>query len=133
MPGPRWLAGFNRRFTNVLTSRIAGRAPGFGIVTHRGRRSGKLYRTPVNVFRRGDRFVFALTYGPAGDWTRNVLAAGGCELRTRGRRFRLTNPRLVHDARRRLMPPPVRVILGLLDVSDFLVLDRARTASGPSA
>jgi deazaflavin-dependent oxidoreductase (nitroreductase family) len=123
MPAPRWLARFNRRATNVLTARFAGRAPGFGIVTHRGRRSGKLYHTPVNVFRRGNRFVVALTYGPDSDWVKNVLAAGGCVLQTGGRIVHLTHPRIVHDERRRAMPPPVRTILGLLGVSDFLVLE----------
>jgi deazaflavin-dependent oxidoreductase (nitroreductase family) len=122
MPGPRWLARFNRRVTNVLAGRVADRAPGFGIVTHRGRRSGRLFRTPVNVFPRGDRFVIALTYGPESDWVKNVLAAGGCELLTRGRSVRLAGPRLVHDEKRRLVPRPVRIILGLLGVSDFLEL-----------
>jgi hypothetical protein len=30
------------------------RQPGFGILTHVGRKSGRLYRTPVNVFRAPD-------------------------------------------------------------------------------
>jgi deazaflavin-dependent oxidoreductase (nitroreductase family) len=122
MPGPRWLARFNRRFTNRVFTQLAGRAPGFGIVTHRGRRSGTLYRTPVNVFRRGDRFVVALTYGPASDWVKNVLAAGECRLRTRGRGLYLTDPRLFHDETRRTLPRPVQAILGLVGVTDFLEL-----------
>ena len=130
MPGPRWLARFNRRATNVVARRVAGWAPGWGIVVHRGRRSGRVYRTPVNVFRRGNGYVIALTYGPEADWVQNVLAAGGCELRTGGRRVRLTEPRIVHDARRRGMPGPVRVILGLVGVSDFLVLRSASAGGG---
>ena len=47
----RWVAAFNLAVTNRITTRFAGRLPGFGIVTHAGRKSGKLYRTPVNVFR----------------------------------------------------------------------------------
>jgi hypothetical protein len=65
--------------------------------------------------------VVALTYGPDSQWTRNVLAAGGCTLETRDRPLRLSRPRLVHDERRRGVPAPVRLILGLLRVSDFLV------------
>jgi deazaflavin-dependent oxidoreductase (nitroreductase family) len=125
MPGPRWLARFNRRYTNTVLGRMAGWAPGFGIVTHRGRRSGQVYQTPVNVFRRGDQFVIALTYGPRADWVKNVLAAGGCDLRTRGSSVHLTDPRLVREERRRLVPRPVRLILGLVGVADFLVLRRA--------
>ena len=37
--------------------------PGFGVVEHAGRRSGRRYRTPVNVFRPGASYVIALTYG----------------------------------------------------------------------
>ena len=44
--------------------------------------------------------IFALTYGPDGDWVKNVLAAGGCELDTRGRTVRLVSPRLDHDENR---------------------------------
>jgi hypothetical protein len=39
----------------------AGWLPGFAILTHVGRRSGRVYRTPINVFRRGDQYLFALT------------------------------------------------------------------------
>jgi hypothetical protein len=54
MPASRSLARFNKRFTNHLTSKVAGNVPGFAIVTHVGRKSGRIYRTPVNVFRTDD-------------------------------------------------------------------------------
>ncbi len=47
----RWLAKINIAVTNRITSLFASWLPGFGILTHVGRKSGKLYRTPVNVFR----------------------------------------------------------------------------------
>ena len=119
--GPR-VAHFNRRVTNRLTGPLAPRLPGFGLVVHRGRKSGREYRTPVNVFRSDDGFVIALTYGAEADWVRNVLAAGGCVLITRGRRHALTAPRVTHDESRRLVPALVRVPLRLLQVADFLCL-----------
>ena len=64
--------------------------------------------------------MFALTYGADTQWVKNVLAAGSCSLRTRGRDIRLVDPELVHDPSRSLMPWPVRTILGLDDVADFL-------------
>jgi hypothetical protein len=76
----RWVAAFNLAVTNGITSRFAARLPGFGIVTHVGRKSGKDYRTPVNAFRAPEGFLIALTYGRESEWVRNVLAAGGCEL-----------------------------------------------------
>src|SRR6266446_6567317 len=43
----RWVAAFNLAITNRITSRFAARLPGFGILTHVGRKSGRLYHTPV--------------------------------------------------------------------------------------
>ncbi|WP_199432719.1 nitroreductase family deazaflavin-dependent oxidoreductase [Qaidamihabitans albus] len=121
---PRRLARFNRVVTNRITRPFAGALPGFGVVTHRGRGSGRLYRTPVNVFRTRDGYVVPLTYGPDADWVRNVVAAGGCDLRTRGGSVRLTEPRVVRDEARRAMPPGVRDVLNLVDVGHFLFLTR---------
>jgi deazaflavin-dependent oxidoreductase (nitroreductase family) len=125
MPGSRGLARFNRKVTNVITSRFAPWAPGFGIMTHQGRHSGQLYRTPVNVFPRGDKYVVALTYGPDSDWVKNVLAAGEADLRARGRMVHLTAPRLFHDETRHLMPLPVRLLLRWFGVADFLELQQS--------
>jgi deazaflavin-dependent oxidoreductase (nitroreductase family) len=122
MPLPRSIARANRRVTNHLLGGLARRLPGFGIVVHTGRRSRRQYRTPVNVFRRGDRYVIALTYGSNADWVRNVLADDGCTLETRGQTLRLSRPRLFHDESRRHVPAPVRLILGIVNVSDFLEL-----------
>src|ERR1700686_4258173 len=75
----RWVAAFNLAVTNRITSRFAARLPGFGILTHVGRKSGKPYRTPVNVFRAPEGFLIALTYGRESQWVKNVLAAGAQE------------------------------------------------------
>jgi deazaflavin-dependent oxidoreductase (nitroreductase family) len=123
-PLGRSVARFNTRVTNRLTVPLARRLPGFGVVLHVGRRSGRRYRTPVNVFRTPRGYVFALTYGPEAEWVKNVLAASGCELLTRGRVLRLTSPELRHDPHRRVVPAPVRLPLRLLRVTDFLELVR---------
>lgn len=93
-----------------------------GVVVHRGRRSGREYRTPVNVFLRDGRYVIALTYGLETEWLKNVRAAGGAVLETGGARFNVTEPRLFRDERRRAIPSPFRQILSVLRVSDFLEL-----------
>lgn len=121
----RRVARFNRVVTNRLTRPLAPWLPGFGVVVHVGRKSGREYETPVNVFRNEGGYVIALTYGPGADWVRNVQAAGDCELITRGRRHRLTEPQLVHDTSRARVPPPVRAALRVLDVADFLCFDEA--------
>jgi deazaflavin-dependent oxidoreductase (nitroreductase family) len=73
------------RYVNPLTRPVTARLPTFALLTHRGRRSGRSYRTPINVFRRGDNYFFFLTYGSDVQWVKNVLAAGSCSIETRGR------------------------------------------------
>jgi deazaflavin-dependent oxidoreductase (nitroreductase family) len=115
-----FLRPFTRRFVNPITRLVAGRLPGFGLLVYRGRKSGRAYRTPMNVFRRGEEYVFALTYGPEVEWVKNIMAAGECELVTGGHTLRLIGPRLFHDPTRSLMPPVVRQFLGLMRVTEFL-------------
>ena len=93
----RWLAKINIAFTNRITGLFAGWLPGFGILTHVGRKSGKVYRTPINVFRASNGFIIALTYSSQSEWVKNVLAAGDCELKTRGKKYQLSSPNVVHD------------------------------------
>src|SRR5208282_697240 len=110
----RWLAKINIAFTNRITSLFAGWLPSFGIVTHVGRKSGKVYRTPVNVFRASNGFIIALTYSSQSEWVKNVLAAGGCELKTRGKKYQLSAPHVERDPTRRRFPIPVRLVLRIV-------------------
>jgi deazaflavin-dependent oxidoreductase (nitroreductase family) len=125
MPLPKRLARFNLRVTNRVLGPVAARLPGFGIVEHVGRKSGTVRHTPVNIFRHGDGYAIALTYGADSQWVRNVLAAGEVDVLIRRRRIHLVEPRLVHDEHRKLVPAPVRVPLRAANVSDFLVLNRS--------
>ena len=92
MPISRRVARFNKHVTNHVTGPFARWLPGFAIVTHVGRRSGTVYHTPVNVFRDGNRYAFALTYGADSDWfatswpraaARSRRGAGRCVSSTR--------------------------------------------------
>lgn len=126
MPFPTTLARFNRRVTNRVARRFAGRIPPLATLEHRGRTSGTVYRTPVVVFRDGDDgFVVALTYGPGTDWVRNVLAAGGCTIESGGHHIALIDPRLTPGTAPQAIPAPIRMVLRLLHVSDYLHLQRA--------
>ena len=51
----RWLAKINIAFTNRITGLFAGWLPGFGILTHVGRKSGKVYRTPCECLSSVER------------------------------------------------------------------------------
>jgi deazaflavin-dependent oxidoreductase (nitroreductase family) len=118
----RWVAAFNLAVTNRITSQFAARSPGFGILTHVGCKSGRLYQTPVNVFRAPEGFLIALTYGRDSEWVKNVLAAGGCQLETRRVRYQLSAPTIVHDPTRRRFPLFVRMVLWIIGANDFMQL-----------
>ena len=51
----------SRRYEPNHQRRFANRLPGFGILTHLSRKSGRVYRLPVNVFRAPEGFLIALT------------------------------------------------------------------------
>ncbi|WP_305095074.1 nitroreductase family deazaflavin-dependent oxidoreductase [Prescottella sp. R16] len=120
MPLPRSLARANRAGLNRVTVHVAGRLPGFALMHHRGRRSGRTYTTPVNAFRIGNGYRFALTYGPDSDWVRNVLAAGECDVTVRGRVVHLTDPRLETDRDARWAPAPVAAVLRRIGADRYL-------------
>jgi deazaflavin-dependent oxidoreductase (nitroreductase family) len=113
------------RYLNPVTRPFSGWMPGFGILSHRGRKTGLPYRIPVNVFRRGDAFVFFLTYGADVDWVKNVFAAGTCTLRTRGRDVTLVEPELITDPERRLAPLPARAVGRVIGASNFVRMRRS--------
>jgi deazaflavin-dependent oxidoreductase (nitroreductase family) len=122
----RQLATFHRAVTNQILSPFASRLPGFAIVTNVGRRSGQVYRTPVNVFRQPEGFLVALTYGKESGWVKNVLAARGCEIETCRVRYQCTDAIIIHDPTRSRFPLLVRIVLGLINANDFLQLKVAR-------
>ena len=119
----RGIARSNRVATNRLTQHFATTLPGMCILIHMGRTSDRVYRTPVNYFRRDATYVLALTYGVSTDWFRNVLAADGCLIETQRRRIALTHPRLVEAAPREMVPLPFWLVLRLLGVRRFVVLE----------
>ncbi|MET9778905.1 nitroreductase family deazaflavin-dependent oxidoreductase [Streptomyces sp. NPDC006367] len=122
MPLDRKVARFNRRFANRFVGPLFSRLPGFGKVHHRGRKSGREFTTPVKLFRRGTDIVITLPYGPGSDWVKNVLAAGGCEITTRGRRIRVTDPVVFTDDGTTHMPAVTRRILSRVEATEFLAL-----------
>lgn len=124
----RRLARFNRRFANYIFGHLS-RMPGFGALYHRGRKSGREYRTPVKIFRRDGNYVIALPYGPESDWVKNVLAAGGCELVTRGRRVRLAEPLIFEDHAQAHIPAHIRAVLLRLNVTLFIMMTPVEVAA----
>jgi deazaflavin-dependent oxidoreductase (nitroreductase family) len=121
------LARFNRRLPNRVIGTLAGRrlSP-VAYMLHQGRKSGRQYRTPVLPLPLRDGFLVSLPYGPDRDWVRNVVAAGRCILLRGGRRFELTDPRLLDAAGAApLLPAALRPALRALPRLRFMRLSRA--------
>ena len=120
---PHAVGKLNKVATNKVLVHLAGHGP-FIELEHVGRRSGRVYRVPLNAFR--------LTYGPRVDWLRNVRAAGGCRVRLGREILTLGAPvDLPTEVGLARMPGPARVVLRLVRVDHFVempVLSAVRVA-----
>lgn len=128
MPLPTWLARANRRWVNPKAVE-RGKWP---VLHHVGRKSGKDYRTPLDVFEIDGGFLFTVNYGSSSDWPRNVMAAGGAVLEKDGVRYELVEPRLVPaNEGYRMLHPHAKTPPSLVKVEECLVV--AAASSSPSA
>ncbi|CPZ38355.1 deazaflavin-dependent nitroreductase [Mycobacteroides abscessus] len=89
---PQSVARFNKYVTNPVQRLWAGWAPSFAIIEHKGRKSGKEFRTPVTAFTTPDGVAILLTYGPDRDWLKNLQAAGGGRVVRGARRTMWSTP-----------------------------------------
>jgi deazaflavin-dependent oxidoreductase (nitroreductase family) len=105
----RRIARFNRRFNNPVQLSYAWLIPPWVVICHRGRRSGRAYRTPVNAYRSGRTLAVVILYGEDSDWIKNVLAGGGEVVRA-GRTYELLSPRVVDPASANGVSPAARVL-----------------------
>lgn len=68
------------------------------VLKHTGRRSGRVYATPVSGRPTATGFVVPLTFWEKTDWYRNSLAANGCVIQWKGIEYRLIDPQIVSPA-----------------------------------
>ena len=126
MPLPRWLAEVNKRTFNKLEIK-RGKRP---VITHVGRRSGRVFLTPLDAHPVDGGFVFVLNYGAGSDWVRNIMAAGNARLVAAGTEHELNNPRIIskaeaqeHLAAETKLPPD------RMNVTEFLLMDTVQAAA----
>ena len=83
--------------TMGLARPLAGRRifPLWAVLEHRGRSTGTIRHTPVVALRTPGGFMIPMPFGPSTQWTQNVLAAGGAQLRWKGRDWDVTSPHVV--------------------------------------
>lgn len=95
---PRWLPAINRRFVNPIQRLWAPYLPLYALIEHKGRKTGRAYRTPVLAFRRGNSLMVVLGYGDRTDWLLNVQA-GGASIVRMGKRRAVTSVTVDADHR----------------------------------
>jgi deazaflavin-dependent oxidoreductase (nitroreductase family) len=91
---PTWFENLQVKYFNPAIKPIARAIPGTATITHRGRKSGKAFKTIVTPYRRGDVLAIALGHGKT-DWVKNVLAAGEADLLYTRKVVHITNPRIL--------------------------------------
>ena len=91
---PVWLERFQIKYVNPLLRPLSKRMPGFAVITHRGRTSGKDYETIVTAYRKGDVLAIGLMHGKT-NWVKNVLAAGEADIHVGRKDLHLVNPRVL--------------------------------------
>jgi hypothetical protein len=128
------------KMLNPLIKKAAGKKH-FGMaaqIHHRGRRSGKQFVTPASARPAGDHIIAPLTFGTQSDWCRNVLAAGGCQIRYRGVDYIATDPEIVD---RMSLPPWARssfsrlerFLFPVIGIKYFLLLRNAAMSDSTNA
>jgi deazaflavin-dependent oxidoreductase (nitroreductase family) len=136
----RGAARFNRVVTNRIQGLYAWLLPPWAVILHRGRRSGRYFRTPLLAFRRDRTVVIALVYGQESDWLRNLRAGGGHVIRA-GRTFTARPPEVIDTSGAgpllaRLSPPERWYCrradkLAILELAEQLPGFGPRRVSGP--
>jgi deazaflavin-dependent oxidoreductase (nitroreductase family) len=113
---------------NDMTRKISGtERSSWGLVTHVGRRSGRIYQTSLGTYPYGDGFLLPLGYGTHTDWYRNMMAAGTCTLAWKGRTYQLERPEVISGPEAmRAWPMRDRILLRLAGMHDFVWLHQRK-------
>jgi deazaflavin-dependent oxidoreductase (nitroreductase family) len=103
----------------------------FAVVYHRGRRSGRLYATPISARPTADGFAIGLTFGERADWFQNLRAAGGGAIRWNGVEYPVVAPEVVDWATVRTAFSRVeRALVPLLGIQRFARVQLAPSTAG---
>jgi deazaflavin-dependent oxidoreductase (nitroreductase family) len=91
---PVWLERFQIKYVNPLLRPLSKRMPGFAVISHRGRTSGRPFETIVTAYRKDDVIAIGLMHGKT-NWVKNVLAAGEADIHVGRQDLHLVNPRVL--------------------------------------
>jgi deazaflavin-dependent oxidoreductase (nitroreductase family) len=91
---PVWLERLQIKYMNPLIRPLSKRMPGFAVIKHRGRTSGKDYEAIVSAYRKDGVLAIGLMHGKT-NWVKNVLAAGEADIHVGRKDLHLVNPRVL--------------------------------------
>jgi hypothetical protein len=118
---------FNKHFFNRIILWFAKRNKGpFSIVIHKGRRSERIYKTPVLASFVGEFIYVPLSYGENVDWLKNVLAYDGCKIFQKDEEVDALDPIVIEaETALAVLPEGRRKLYERFDVEKFLRLTRS--------
>ncbi|KPK90991.1 MAG: hypothetical protein AMJ88_14795 [Anaerolineae bacterium SM23_ 63] len=119
---------FNKHILNRITLWLAYKGKGpYSVVTHKGRRSGRIYKTPVLASLLDESIYIPLPYGDRVDWLRNILAHDGCKIFWKGEEISASDP-VVLEAETALstLPEGRRNLFDRFEVEKFLRLTHSK-------
>ena len=128
-PRARRVIRLAARFVNPLVLLVAGRRwmPIVGVLHHRGRRTGRVYASPLGMRPYAGAFVMPLTFSERAGWYQNVLAAGGAVVTYGGRQHEVTSPEVIDFAAAApAFPRYERLQFRALGINQFLRLTTSR-------
>ena len=91
---PPWFENIQVKYINPALKPIARYLPGTATIEHRGRKSGKAYKTIVSTYRKNGVLAITLGHGKT-DWVKNVLAAGQADVHYARKTLHVTNTRIL--------------------------------------
>lgn len=120
MPLPKLLAQVNKRTFNKLEIKKGVRPT----LTHVGRKSGKVYKVPLDAHPVDGGYIFILNYGADSDWVKNILAAGTAQLTIDGEESALVSPRVINaETAWAQLPTTTKAPPSFLNVTEYLQMD----------
>jgi deazaflavin-dependent oxidoreductase (nitroreductase family) len=124
-PRARRIVRYVAALVNPIVLLFAGRRwmPVVGILRHRGRRSGRMYATPIGMRPLGDSFVIPRTFSDNAAWYLNIKAAGRATVKYLGRTYELVDPEVVDFATARPAFPRYELLqFRLIGINEYLRL-----------
>ena len=118
---------FNKYFFNRITLWLAKRGKGpYSIITHKGRRSERIYKTPVLAIYIDEYIYIPLPYGDQVDWLLNVLKHNGCKILWKEMEITASDPEVIESETALSSLPEIRrELFERFEVEKFLRLIRS--------